>query len=73
MKVTKDTIMLNILKKHPQTSKVLVDYDLGCSNCFGAVFEDVETIARANEIDVDKLLEELNQLTKQSTEDNSSN
>jgi hybrid cluster-associated redox disulfide protein len=63
MKVTKDTIMLDILKNYPQTSKVLVDYDLGCSNCFGAVFEDVETIARANEVDVEKLLEELNQLT----------
>lgn len=63
MKVTKETIMLDVLKKYPQTSKVLSKYNLGCSTCFGAVFEDVETIARANGIEVEELLTELNKLT----------
>ena len=65
MKVTKETIMLDVLKEYPQASKVLVKYNLGCSTCFGAVFEDIETIARANGIDVEKLVAELNKLTDQ--------
>ncbi|MGM0501628.1 MAG: DUF1858 domain-containing protein [Bacillota bacterium] len=60
MKVTKETIMLDVLKNNPQATKILVDFNLGCSSCFGAVFEDVETIARANGIDVDDFLEALN-------------
>ncbi|MFO7820181.1 MAG: DUF1858 domain-containing protein [Halanaerobacter sp.] len=60
MKVTKETNMLDLLREYPQTTKVLVKYGLGCSNCFGAMFEDVETIARANGIEVEELVAELN-------------
>ena len=62
MKVTKDTIMLDVLQEYPQASKVLTKHNLGCATCFGMVFEDIETIARANGINREKLLKELNQL-----------
>ena len=65
MKVTKETNLLDMLSAYPQTKQVLKEYDLNCFNCFGSVFEDVETIARANEIDVEELVAELNRLIDQ--------
>ena len=65
MKVTKETNLLDLLSAYPQTREILKNYDLNCFNCFGAVFEDVETIARANGIEVEELVAELNRLIDQ--------
>ena len=62
MKITKDTSIIELLQEHPEAQKILAEYDLGCARCLKAVIEDLESVAQANEIDIEELLEKLNQL-----------
>ncbi len=60
MKINKNTSVLKILQEYPKLDQIFSDYGLGCSRCLAANYEDLETVARANQINVEVLLEELN-------------
>lgn len=64
MKISKKTKMIKLLQEHPEASKILESYDLACAKCLGAIFEDLESAARANDIKLKELIKELNNLNK---------
>ncbi|WP_027339172.1 DUF1858 domain-containing protein [Halonatronum saccharophilum] len=62
MKVTKKTPISEILRKYPESNRILKSYGLGCFKCLGSNFEDLESIAKFNNFDLDVLLKEFNDL-----------
>jgi hybrid cluster-associated redox disulfide protein len=62
MEITKDTIIEDILKSHPDAIQVLMKYNLGCVACMGATQESIEQGARMHGIDPEPLVKELNEL-----------
>ncbi|AGB41151.1 hydrid cluster protein-associated redox disulfide domain protein [Halobacteroides halobius DSM 5150] len=62
MKVTKETSILKLLAKNPKAKEILAKYNLGCAECLGAMVDDLESAAKANDVEVEKLIEELNKL-----------
>ncbi|MFQ5863086.1 MAG: DUF542 domain-containing protein [Candidatus Brocadiales bacterium] len=55
--ITKDMIINNVTRKYPSTLKVFAQFKV--DSCCGGAFS-IETTARADGVDVDKLLEALN-------------
>ena len=62
MEITKDTIIEDVLKAHPDAIAVLMKYNLGCVACMGATQESLEQGARMHGIDPEPLVKELNEL-----------
>lgn len=60
MKITKDMSITQILQTYPQTAAVFQKFNLGCIGCLAASFESVEDGLRAHQLDVDKVMAELN-------------
>lgn len=58
--ITKDTIFLDMLKQHPETSKVLKKYNLACASCLGAQNEPIDLGAVNHGLDPEELIKELN-------------
>lgn len=49
-----------VIKKHPETLEVFSKYGFHCIGCVAASFESIEDGAKAHNIDIEKLVEELN-------------
>ena len=64
MKITKQSNIMEIVQKHPETMKVFEKYGLHCIGCMAAQFETLEVGAKAHSIDIDKLVEDLNKAVK---------
>lgn len=62
MKVTKDTIIEQVLRSHPDAIRVFMKYNLGCIACMGATQESIEQGARMHGVDPEPLVKELNEL-----------
>ena len=62
MEITKDTIIEDVLKAHPDAFQVLIKYNLGCVACMGATQESIEQGARMHGVDPEPLVKELNEL-----------
>ena len=62
MKVTKDTLIGEALKVHPDAIKVLMKYNMGCVACMGATGESIEQGAAMHGIDPEPIVKELNEL-----------
>ena len=62
MEITKDTIIEDVLKAHPDAIQVLMKYNLGCVACMGATQESIEQGALMHGIDPEPLVKELNEL-----------
>lgn len=62
MEITKDTIIEDVLKAHPDAIQVFMKYNLGCIACMGATQESVEQGARMHGIDPEPIVKELNEL-----------
>ncbi|GAB6098530.1 hypothetical protein JCM16358_04090 [Halanaerocella petrolearia] len=69
MKINRKTSILDLLANYPEAKEVLVDYGLDCANCLGAMVDDLESVARANNIEVEKLIIELNGLKNNEEEE----
>jgi hybrid cluster-associated redox disulfide protein len=59
--ITADMTVDDILARYPQTGHVFFRYKLSCSGCYVSRFHDVATSAKKFNIDLDKLLAELNE------------
>ncbi len=68
MKVTKDTIIEDVLKMHPDAIKVFMKYNLGCIACMGATHESIEQGARMHGVDYEPIVKELNELFSEQKE-----
>ena len=61
MKITKDMIMGEIVKKYPETTEVFMKNGLHCIGCVMAMMETLEQGAKSHGIELEKLLKELNE------------
>jgi hybrid cluster-associated redox disulfide protein len=69
MKVTKDTVIEEVLKAHPQAIHVLMRHNMGCVACMGATQESIEQGALMHGIDPEPIVKELNELFEKETRD----
>ncbi|MFH1220095.1 MAG: DUF1858 domain-containing protein [Candidatus Eisenbacteria bacterium] len=67
MTITKDTIIEEVLKTHPEAIRVFMKYNLGCIACMGATTESIEMGARMHGIDPEPIVKELNELFGEKT------
>lgn len=58
--ITKDMTIEEVLRRYPRTAEVFRKFGLECMECQIAAFEEVEHGAGVHQVDVEKLLEELN-------------
>lgn len=60
--ITKDSKILEVVQNNPETITVFQNHGLGCVGCMLAQFETLGEGAAAHGLDVDKLVEDLNNL-----------
>ena len=61
-KFTKDMTFYQALQTHPEVSRVLGQFNLGCIGCMGAMQETIEHGAKIHGLDVNEILSQLNAL-----------
>jgi hybrid cluster-associated redox disulfide protein len=60
--ITKEMKIADVIRNHPETIAVFQKFDLSCRECQIADFEEVEHGAGVHEVDLEKLLAELNRV-----------
>lgn len=63
-KINKDMTFNEVLRKYPDSVKVLKKYGMNCFGCLGAEAESLEYGAVAHGVDLDTLLKDLNMALK---------
>lgn len=58
--ITRDMTIEDVVRKYPKTIEVFRRFGLDCMECQIATFEAVEHGAGVHQVDVDKLIAELN-------------
>ena len=61
MKVTKDMIIMDVLKRDMGTSKFLLDIGMHCLGCPSASGESLEQACMVHGADVEKLVNDINE------------
>ncbi len=59
-KITKGMPIDEVLKKYPKATAVFMSYGLHCVGCPMAESETIEEVAESHQVDLKKLLEDLN-------------
>ncbi|MBI2626353.1 MAG: DUF1858 domain-containing protein [Candidatus Nealsonbacteria bacterium] len=62
--ITKEMAISEVVKKHPKTAFVFMDYGLHCIGCPMAPSETIEEAVKLHRIDLDGLLKDLNKAAK---------
>ena len=60
MKVTKDMIIMDVLKINPETAQFFLDIGMHCLGCPSASMESIEQACMVHGADVDKLVDDIN-------------
>ncbi len=60
--ITKDMIIADVIRDHPETIAVFQKFGLSCRECQIADFEEVEHGAGVHEVNLEQLLAELNKV-----------
>jgi hybrid cluster-associated redox disulfide protein len=63
-KITKKTVLGELIVKHPETAEVFLKYGLPCAMCHMASGETVEQAAESHGLKADRLLVDLNKAIK---------
>ena len=63
-RITKEMMVSEVIKKYPKTVFVFMDYGMHCIGCPMAQTESIEEAAKVHQLDLDKLLKDLNQTIK---------
>jgi len=58
--ITRDMTIENVIRQYPETVEVFRRFGLDCMECQIAAFEAVEHGAGVHQVNVEKLIEELN-------------
>jgi len=66
--ITADMNIQSLLKKHPETLRVLLRHGIHCAGCYISGFHDIATVCDEHDIPVDVLLTELNAAVAPPTE-----
>ncbi|SHJ87947.1 DUF1858 domain-containing protein [Tepidibacter formicigenes] len=61
MKITKDTLISEVLRINPNAAPILMGFGMGCLGCPSAQMESLEQAAAVHGIDLDELLNKLNE------------
>ena len=59
-KVTKDTIIMDVLNMDPSTAKYFLEIGMHCLGCPSASGESIEEACMVHGVDADELVEKLN-------------
>ena len=65
MKVTKDTIIMDVLKMNTATAQFFLDIGMHCVGCPSASGESIEQACMVHGADADKLVEDINNFLEQ--------
>ena len=68
-KITKDTIISDIVTKNPELSTIFVKHGLGCVGCAFASQETIEQGSNSHGLNVELLLKDLNKKLETDNED----
>lgn len=60
MAITKDMLIGDILKSHPEAAEILMRFGMGCVGCPSSQMETLEQAAMVHGLDLDSLMNELN-------------
>ncbi len=60
MKVTKDMIIIDVLKLNPETAKFFFEIGMHCLGCPSASAESIEEACMVHGADADKLVNDIN-------------
>lgn len=60
MKVTKDMIIMDVLKMNPDTAQFFMNIGMHCLGCPSASGESIEMACEVHGADVDKLIDDIN-------------
>ena len=64
MKITKDMIIGDLVRKYPESISVLMNHGMGCVGCPSAQAESIEDASKVHGMDVEALLQALNNAVK---------
>ena len=59
-RVTKETLLYDLLQKDPDTAEILMGAGMGCIYCPASLYETIEQASQVHGIDPDELVEEIN-------------
>ena len=59
-KITEDMTIREVIDNYPEATMVFMKYNIGCIGCIAASFEKVKDIATVHQIDLKKLVQDLN-------------
>ncbi len=62
--VTKEMTIAEVIEKYPKAASIFMIYGLHCAGCPAAQSETLEQLALANQMDLKKLLKDLNKAAK---------
>ena len=62
MEITKDTPVEDVLQGYPSLSKVFIELGLPCLVCGEAFWGTIDELACQNNVDVNKIVKELNEI-----------
>lgn len=65
MKVTKDMIIMDVLKIDMDTAKFFIDMGMHCLGCPSASGESIEQACMVHGADTDKLVEDINKFLEE--------
>lgn len=57
--ITKDSMIIDVIREFPEATKVFERFDMGCVGCMGMASETIEDGAKMHRIPIEKLLSEL--------------
>ena len=63
-KLTKNMLVGDVVKKHPDLVPIMLDYGMHCIGCHVATWETLEQAALSHGINADNLVKELNKKKK---------
>lgn len=58
--ITKNTLIIDVVKKHPETAEVFFEIGMHCLGCPMSSSETIEEGAKAHGIKIEKLLDKIN-------------
>ena len=60
-KITEDMTIREVIDNYPEAAMVFMKYNIGCIGCIAASFEKVKDIATVHQLDIKKLVKDLNE------------
>lgn len=65
MKVTKDTIIIDVLRMNPKTAAFFMEIGMHCVGCPSASGESIEQACMVHGADADELVDRINEFLEQ--------